>query len=168
MRRAGLLGRKRLEPGEGLWISPCESVHTFFMKFPIDLVYLDKSRKVRKVRHAVPPWRLSMCLSAHSILELPAGTAKQTGTVAGDGHARCEESALVGFVLQGNAHRDGLEALETGGGLEVGALLAAVQLGIALRARSAEVRTGWNGRRAVVAPGRGNVLHEAGKPGAGN
>jgi uncharacterized membrane protein (UPF0127 family) len=83
-RRVGLLGRKRLEPGEGLWISPCESVHTFFMKFPIDLVYMDKSRKVRKVRHAVPAWRLSMCLSAHSILELPAGTAKQTGTVAGD------------------------------------------------------------------------------------
>jgi uncharacterized membrane protein (UPF0127 family) len=83
-RRAGLLGRKRLEPGEGLWISPCESVHTLFMKFPIDLVYIDKSRKVRKVRHAVPPWRLSMCLTAHSILEVPAGTAKQTGTVAGD------------------------------------------------------------------------------------
>jgi uncharacterized membrane protein (UPF0127 family) len=83
-RRAGLLGRNRLEPGEGLWISPCESVHTFFMKFPIDLVYIDKSRRVRKVRHAVPPWRLSMCLSAHSILELPAGTAKQTGTAAGD------------------------------------------------------------------------------------
>ncbi len=83
-RRTGLLGRQRLEPGEGLWISPCESVHTFFMKFPIDLVYMDKSRKVRKVRHAVPPWRLSMCLTAHSILEFPAGTAKQTGTIAGD------------------------------------------------------------------------------------
>ena len=83
-RRTGLLGRQRLEPGEGLWISPCESVHTFFMKFPIDLIYMDKSRKVRKVRHAVPPWRLSMCLTAHSILEFPAGTAKQTGTIAGD------------------------------------------------------------------------------------
>jgi uncharacterized membrane protein (UPF0127 family) len=83
-RRTGLLGRKGLEPGEGLWISPCESVHTFFMKFPIDLIYIDKDRKVRKVRHRVPPWRLSMCLTAHSILELPAGTARQTGTVAGD------------------------------------------------------------------------------------
>jgi uncharacterized membrane protein (UPF0127 family) len=45
---------------------------------------MDKGRKVRKVRHAVPPWRLSICLTAHSILELPAGTARQTGTVAGD------------------------------------------------------------------------------------
>jgi uncharacterized membrane protein (UPF0127 family) len=83
-RRVGLLKHEKLEPGEGLWIVPCESVHTFFMKFPIDLVYLDKKRKVRKVRKAVPPWRLSACLSAHSILELPAGTAEETGTQAGD------------------------------------------------------------------------------------
>jgi uncharacterized protein len=83
-RRAGLLKHARLEPGSGLWIVPCESVHTFFMKFPIDLVYLDKKRKVRKVRHAVPAWRLSACLTAHSILELPAGTAAKTLTVAGD------------------------------------------------------------------------------------
>jgi uncharacterized membrane protein (UPF0127 family) len=83
-RRVGLLKHVRLDPGSGLWIVPCESVHTFFMKFPIDLVYLDKHRKVRKVRHAVPPWRLSACLTAHSILELPAGTAKNSGTQRGD------------------------------------------------------------------------------------
>jgi len=83
-RRTGLLKHERLEPGEGLWIDPCESVHTFFMKFPIDLVYLDKHRKVRKVRSAVKPWRLSACLLAHSVLELPAGTVKQSGTQVGD------------------------------------------------------------------------------------
>jgi uncharacterized membrane protein (UPF0127 family) len=83
-RRTGLLKHTRLEPGEGLWIIPCESVHTFFMKFPIDLVYLDKHRKVRKVCHAVGPWRLSACLSARSVLELPAGTVARTGTVPGD------------------------------------------------------------------------------------
>jgi len=83
-RRTGLLKHSRLEPGDGLWIRPCESVHTFFMKFPIDLVYLDKRLKVRKVRHAVPAWRLSACLTAHSVLELPAGTARQTGTAVGD------------------------------------------------------------------------------------
>jgi uncharacterized membrane protein (UPF0127 family) len=83
-RRTGLLKHERLAPGEGLWIVPCESVHTFFMKFPIDLVYLDKRRKVRKVRHAVPAWRLSACLAAHSVLELPAGTVAKTGTVVGD------------------------------------------------------------------------------------
>jgi uncharacterized membrane protein (UPF0127 family) len=83
-RRTGLLKHNRLAPGEGLWIVPCESVHTFFMKFPIDLVYLDKRQKVRKVRRAVPPWRLSLCLSAHSVLELPAGRAAETGTSVGD------------------------------------------------------------------------------------
>ena len=83
-RRTGLLKHERLEPGEGLWIVPCESVHTFFMKFPIDLVYLDRRRKVRKVRSAVRPWRLSACLLAHSVIELPAGAVKQSGTQAGD------------------------------------------------------------------------------------
>jgi uncharacterized membrane protein (UPF0127 family) len=83
-RRTGLLKHQRLEPGAGLWISPCESVHTLFMKFAIDLVYLDKQRKVRKVRHAVPPWRLSACLAAHSVLELPAGSVAPTGTRTGD------------------------------------------------------------------------------------
>jgi len=83
-RRTGLLKHQSLEPGAGLWISPCESVHTFFMKFAIDLVYLDKQKKVRKVRHAVPPWRLSACLMAHSVLELPAGVVANTGTQPGD------------------------------------------------------------------------------------
>lgn len=83
-RRTGLLKHTGLGPGEGLWIKPCESVHTFFMKFAIDLVYIDKKQKVRKARKAVPPWRLSACLSAHSILELPAGTIERTGTQAGD------------------------------------------------------------------------------------
>ena len=83
-RRTGLLKHTKLEPGDGLWITPCESVHTFFMKFAIDLVYLNRQKKVSKVRHAVPPWRLSACLTAHSIIELPAGTAKETGTERGD------------------------------------------------------------------------------------
>jgi hypothetical protein len=83
-RRTGLLNHERLEPGQGLWISPCESVHTFFMKFPIDLVYVDRKGKVRKVRSSVPAWRLSACLPAHSVVELPAGTAERTGTQVGD------------------------------------------------------------------------------------
>lgn len=69
-RSKGLLGRARLAPGEGLWILPCEAVHTFFMQFPIDLVYLDRKNRIRKIRSAVPPWRLSACLSAHSVSSL--------------------------------------------------------------------------------------------------
>jgi len=83
-RRTGLLKHSKLDAGEGLWIAPCESVHTFFMKFPIDLVYLDRSRRVRKVRHAVPAWRVSGCLTAHSVLELPAGVVQASGTQKGD------------------------------------------------------------------------------------
>lgn len=83
-RRKGLLGRECLQPGEGLWIAPCESVHTFFMKFPIDLVYLDRNRQVKKVRDSVGPWRLSACLTARSVLELPAGTIRATQTEQGD------------------------------------------------------------------------------------
>jgi hypothetical protein len=83
-RNKGLLGRKGLEPGGGLWIVPCQSVHTFFMQFAIDLVYLDRNHRVKKVKHAVGPWRLSVCLSAHSILELPPGTVRSTHTERGD------------------------------------------------------------------------------------
>ena len=83
-RRTGLLKHHKLDEGAGLWIIPCESVHTFFMRFPIDLVYLDRRNRVRKVRSAVGPWRLSACLSAHSILELPAGVILSSQTQKGD------------------------------------------------------------------------------------
>ncbi|MGA3263033.1 MAG: DUF192 domain-containing protein [Terracidiphilus sp.] len=83
-RSKGLLGRASLSPGEGLWIIPCESVHTFFMQFPIDLVYLDRGNRIRKLRSEVPPWRVSACLSAHSVLELVAGTIRNSQTQPGD------------------------------------------------------------------------------------
>jgi uncharacterized membrane protein (UPF0127 family) len=83
-RRKGLLGRTGLPAGHGLWISPCEAVHTFFMKFSIDLIYLDRNLRVKKVRNSVPPWRMSACLSAHSILELAPGAALASKTMPGD------------------------------------------------------------------------------------
>lgn len=83
-RTTGLLKRSGLENGEGLWIIPCEAVHTFFMKFPLDLVYIDRKHRIRKVIRNVPPWRVSACLSAHSIIELPAGTIDATGSQPGD------------------------------------------------------------------------------------
>ena len=83
-RRKGLLGREALMAGEGLWITPCEAVHTFGMRFSIDLVYLDRKLRVKKVRNNVPAWRLSACLSAHSVIELPSGTVSRTQTKAGD------------------------------------------------------------------------------------
>jgi len=59
-------------------------VHTFFMRFPIDLVYLDRKHLIRKVRSNVGAWRMSACLTAHSVLELPAGTIRATRTERGD------------------------------------------------------------------------------------
>jgi uncharacterized membrane protein (UPF0127 family) len=83
-RRIGLLKHTSLPKGQGLWIAPCEAIHTFGMKFAIDVLYLDRKRKVLKVRADMGRRKLSACLRAYSVLELPAGTAAETGTVAGD------------------------------------------------------------------------------------
>ena len=83
-RRTGLLKHESLPQGQGLWIVPCEAVHTFGMKFPIDVLYLSKKRKVLKVKPGMVKRRMSFCLRAHSVLELPAGTAAATATKAGD------------------------------------------------------------------------------------
>jgi uncharacterized membrane protein (UPF0127 family) len=83
-RRRGLLEHDALLPGEGLWIVPCEGVHTFRMKFDIDVVYLNKAKKVLKIRAKMPRSRISFCLRAHSVLELPAGMVESTQTTIGD------------------------------------------------------------------------------------
>jgi hypothetical protein len=83
-RRTGLLKHTSLAPGDGLWIVPCESVHSFFMKFTIDVLYLDRQHRVKKIRPEMVPWRASACLTAHSVLELPAGSITRTGTQKGD------------------------------------------------------------------------------------
>ena len=83
-RRKGLLGRQQLSPGEGLWILPCESVHTICMRFPIDIVYLDRNHRVKKIRSDLFPWRLSACFSACSVIELASGTIRETQTQCGD------------------------------------------------------------------------------------
>ena len=84
LRRTGLLKHERLEMGEGLWIAPCEAVHTIGMKFPIDVLFLDKKKKVLKIRHDMKKWRMSASLFAHSVLELPSGSAARTQTSVGD------------------------------------------------------------------------------------
>ena len=72
-RTRGLLGRDGLGADEGLWIKPCNSVHTFFMKFPLDLVFLDRDLRVRRLYQNVRPNRLVLPMLAHSVIELPAG-----------------------------------------------------------------------------------------------
>lgn len=71
----GLLGRKELPAGEGLLIRPCMSIHTFFMKFPIDAVFLDGDNRIVALHRALPPNRMTRIYpKARSVLELPAGT----------------------------------------------------------------------------------------------
>lgn len=83
-RATGLLKHSGLAAGAGLWIVPCEGIHTFFMKFAIDVVYIDRKLRVRKVRQGLRPWKVSFCISAHSVLELPIGVIAETKTVKGD------------------------------------------------------------------------------------
>jgi len=84
-RLVGLLGRSSLRPGEALVLDPCSSVHTAFMRFAIDVVYVDRSRQVLKVCPGLKPFRLSGVLRPGcSVIELPGGTIASTGTALGD------------------------------------------------------------------------------------
>ena len=72
-------------PGQGLWIAPCHGVHTFAMRFPIDVVYLDRERTVVHLEKELKPWRMAAIrINAASVLELPAGTVHQSETAIGD------------------------------------------------------------------------------------
>ena len=73
-RMRGLFGIN-IDAVDGLWIKPCNSVHTIAMKYSIDLVYLDKQQRIIKIVNTLPAWRLSMAFSAHSVVELKQGLA---------------------------------------------------------------------------------------------
>jgi uncharacterized membrane protein (UPF0127 family) len=82
-RTRGLLGRKGLEPGEGLLIRRTSSIHTFFMAFPIDVVFLDRSERVRSIARGVRPFRVRLRPGSRSVLELAAGEAARVGIEPG-------------------------------------------------------------------------------------
>jgi uncharacterized membrane protein (UPF0127 family) len=82
-RLRGLLGRRALGRGEGLLIRPAPSVHTWFMRFAIDVVLLDRGGRVLAVRPDIGPWRVAGCRGARAVLELPAGEAARRGLVPG-------------------------------------------------------------------------------------
>lgn len=82
-RAIGLLATARLDHPAGLWITPCASVHTVGMRYPIDLVYLDRERRILKTVTALKPWRASACRGAVSVIELRAGLVSALGLRAG-------------------------------------------------------------------------------------
>src|SRR4029450_7769640 len=82
-RMKGLLGRSELKPGEGLLLRPAGSIHTFFMTFPIDSVFLDEGLRVLGVSDDIRPWRAASKRGARAVLELPAGEAARRGLEGG-------------------------------------------------------------------------------------
>jgi uncharacterized membrane protein (UPF0127 family) len=84
-RMVGLLRDRGLADGDGLWIVPCNSIHSFAMKFVFDAVFLDRDLRVVHLMSEMKPWRISpIKFAAHGVLELPAGAIARSGTQVGD------------------------------------------------------------------------------------
>lgn len=83
-RLKGLLGRNRLPPAQGIWLKPCNSVHCLFMRFSIDVLYLDAAQRIIAIRADLKPWQLSLCWPAKSVVELAAGECQRLSITIGD------------------------------------------------------------------------------------
>lgn len=83
-RLGGLLVLAPLNVNQALWITPCNSVHTFGMKYALDLVYIDKHNKVRRLVTNIKPWRMSFRLQAKAVMELTAGSLNTLDIQRGD------------------------------------------------------------------------------------
>jgi uncharacterized membrane protein (UPF0127 family) len=84
-RALGLMFRRSLPAGRGLWLLPCSSIHMMFMNFPIDAVFLDTGDRVRKVYRKLPRWYgVAWALGAYSVLELPPGSTAAIDLKRGD------------------------------------------------------------------------------------
>ncbi len=92
-RMRGLLGRRYLRQGEGMVLRPGWSIHTAFMRFPIDAVFLDADQVVIKVEHEIGPWRTVSCRGAREVVELAAGECRRRGLEVGDRVAWASRSA---------------------------------------------------------------------------
>jgi uncharacterized membrane protein (UPF0127 family) len=83
-RRTGLLHHESLGDGHAMLIAPCNAVHTFFMRFSIDVAFVTREGRVVKTQASVRPWRIAAAFRAYAVVELPAGTLARCDTVAGD------------------------------------------------------------------------------------
>ena len=86
-RRKGLLGRTSFPPGGALFIAPCNAVHTFFMRFPIDIIFITKSGDIVKLCRSQAPWRMAWAFRAYATIELAAGALESHDIAVGDGLA---------------------------------------------------------------------------------
>jgi uncharacterized membrane protein (UPF0127 family)/CheY-like chemotaxis protein len=93
-RTVGLLGRRTLPSGQGVVLRPSFSIHTFFMRFPIDVIFLDVDLVVMKIAESVPGFRTASCRGAREVVELAAGECARRGLTVGDRVAWAAHSAL--------------------------------------------------------------------------
>jgi uncharacterized protein len=92
-RMRGLLGRRRLNPGQGMVLRPAFAIHTHFMHFPIDVVFLDSDQVVIAIERNLRPWRTASCRGAREVVELAAGECDRRGLEVGDRVAWASRSA---------------------------------------------------------------------------
>ena len=83
-RKKGLLGRDGLAPSSALIIAPCLAIHTMFMRFDIDALFVDVEGRVVKVVEGLTPWRIAVKPSAHAVVELPSGSVRERTVTVGD------------------------------------------------------------------------------------
>ena len=83
-RRRGLLGRDGLDLSAALVLSPCWAIHTMFMRFPIDVIFIDRGGRAVRIVRELPPWRITGAASAESVIELPAGSLQFRDVRVGD------------------------------------------------------------------------------------
>ena len=83
-RRKGLLKQDSMPEGSALIIAPCNAIHTFFMRFAIDVAFVARDGRVLKTRKAVPAWRLAASLGAFAVVELPSGALDRSDLAPGD------------------------------------------------------------------------------------
>src|SRR6266567_4058202 len=83
-RMRGLLGRSELAPGDGILLRPASSVHTAFMRFPIDVAFLDRENRIVKIAPALAPWKAAAARGAKAAVELPAGECARREVRVGD------------------------------------------------------------------------------------
>jgi uncharacterized membrane protein (UPF0127 family) len=106
-RLKGLLGRRGLDDGEGLLIRPTGSIHMFFMRFPIDAVFLDRELRVLKVAADLKPWRMAAKKGAKQVLEIAAGEAARRGVEPGQRLVLAEEEGDEPAEREERDERDG-------------------------------------------------------------
>jgi uncharacterized protein len=83
-RRRGLLGRQRIDANAALVLVPCAAIHTAFMRFPIDVIFVNREGRAVRIVSRMRPWRIAICTAARGVIELAAGSVEKRDIRVGD------------------------------------------------------------------------------------